>query len=349
MKKFQTITGEYFAGKSNARFLMLFLIAILTLGGFIIIAAKNLNNNDGMLSALTMQSSITGEWTAELSRKKPGEIQMTFQRRSDNNGFNMSSDSILLSELQGLTPESASSVKTNVNFNIVREAGTFACEGFFHEGRGAGFWTFTANSNFVSAMRSRGYNNLSDEDVLRAALHNLTTKYIEDLKSVGYERLEFQQLLRASSHDITLKYIREMKAAGFDSLSMEELIRAQNHDINSEYIKEVKAMGFDKQPLESLIRLRNHDINQEFISQMRTAGFDNLSIEELVRLKNHEITAEYVNDLKAEGYPDIPVETAIRLKNNEIDRNFIQRVKARGLTNISLEQLIRLHSQEIVK
>ena len=41
-------------------------------------------------------------------------------------------------------------------------------------------------------MRSRGYDNISEEDLLKAALHNLTTKYIEDLKAVGYDRLDFR-------------------------------------------------------------------------------------------------------------------------------------------------------------
>jgi hypothetical protein len=43
----------------------------------------------------------------------------------------MTSDSISLGELQGLTAENISSAKADVNFNIAREAGTFSCEGIF--------------------------------------------------------------------------------------------------------------------------------------------------------------------------------------------------------------------------
>lgn len=348
MKKFQTTVIRSLTKKQSG-ISTIFLVGLLIFSAFVFAMANIAANNVTDLFAVQAAEAITGEWIAELKPNNPREIHMTFHRRSEKGGFSMTGDTLLLSELQGLTAEAALSAKANVNFNIVREAGTIACEGYFREGKGAGFWTFTSNPNFISAMRSRGYDNLNEEDLLRAALHNLTVKSIEDLKSVGYDRIEFQQLLRAASHGITPKFIREMQSAGFEGLTIEQLIRARNHDINSEYVKAVRTMGFDKQPLETLIRMRNHEITQEFINRMRSAGFDNLSIEQLIRLKNHEITPEFVNDLKAEGYSDISAESVIRLKNHGIDRDFIRRAKARGFTNLTLEQLIKLRSHDIIK
>jgi uncharacterized protein (UPF0335 family) len=347
MKKFRTAMS-HFLTKKQARVSLLSFAVMLT---FSTVACANVNSAGRIsgLYAVQAQSDLSGQWTAELNRNKPGEIQMTYHRRTEGGGNSMWGKTVSLGELQGLTAEAVLAAKSNVNFNVVRQAGTFACEGYFREGKGAGFWTFTPNQSFVSAMRDRGYSNLTGEDLLRAALHNLTTNYIEDLKAAGFDRLEFKQLLRASSHTITAEFIREMHSAGYSGLSMEQLIRARNHEINSQYVREVRSMGFDKQPLETLIRLRNHEITQDFINRMRTAGFDNLSIEQLIRLKNHEITPEFVNGLKAEGYPDIPVETAVRLKNHEVDRDYIRRVKARGFTDLSLEQIIRLRSREIIK
>ena len=295
------------------------------------------------------QGQLSGEWVAEFRSNKPGEIHFTFHRRSEGGGFNMTGDSLPLTELQGLGADVASAARTNVNFNIVREAGTFQCEGYFREGKGAGFWTLTPNQNFVSAMRTRGYDRLSDEDLLKAALHNLTTKFVDDLKAAGYDRLSFQQLNRAVTHDVTPQYIREMQAAGYQGLTMEELVRARNHDVDAGYVRQVRAMGFDRQPLEKLIRLRNHEITQEFINQMRSIGFDNLSIEELIRLRNHDITPEFVNGLKEEGYAQLSAEEAVRLKNHDIDRDYIRRVKAKGFTGLSVEQLIRLRNNDIIQ
>lgn len=319
MKKFQT-TMDQFLTDQRSRLSVMFLLRLFAFSALVLASVEGAGKLSDSFTVTPTQNAMTGEWTAEFSRSKQGEIQMTFHRSSAEGGFNMSSETVSLSEIQGLPVDVASSSKTNVNFQIVREAGTFVCEGYFHEGKGAGFWTFTASQNFVSAMRGRGYTNLTAEDLLRAALHNLTTKFIEDLKSVGYDRLEFEELIRAAGHDVTAAYIREMRAAGYDGLPIEELIRARNHDIDSQYIREVRAMGFDKQPLESVIRLRNH-----------------------------EITPEYVNDLKAEGYSDIPVEMIIRLKNHDVDRAFIERVKARGITNATLDDLIRLRSHDIIR
>lgn len=345
MKKFQTITDKFLPGKQSLRKPMLVLFGLFAFFAAVIVTDDNANR----VKAQVSQKTITGEWFADFNRSKAGEIHFTFQRRSEKGGFNMTGNNLRLSEFQGLTIDARASVKTDVNFNIVREAGTFACEGYFLNGKGVGFWTLTPSEKFVSAMRSRGYDNLTEEDLLSAALHNLTTKFIEDLKTAGYESLTFKELRRALTHDITLEFIREMKSAGYDQLKMEELVRARNHDISGEYVKDVKAMGFERQPLEKLIRLRNHDITLEFINQMRSAGFENLSIEELIRLKNHDITAAFISEIKAEGYPDVPAETAIRLKNHDIDRDFIRRAKAQGYGNATLEELIRLRNRGTVK
>jgi uncharacterized protein (UPF0335 family) len=348
MKKFKT-TAQRFLIKQQSRIPVMLLMGLLALSTLILSAGSASRANNQPPSELQAQTALSGQWIAEIDASKPNAIKLMFTRQSDKGGSYMASDYISRDELQGFPSGAASSAKVNVNFRIVREAGTFDCEGYFNAGKGAGLWKLTPSQSFISAMRGRGYDNLTDEDLLRAALHNLTTKLIEDLKTVGYDRLEFRQLLRAASHEITPAYVREMQAAGYQGLSMEQIIRARNHEIDGRYVKEVQAMGFDKQPLESLIRLRNHDITQEFINQMRSAGFDNLSIEELIRLKNHDITPEFVNGLKAEGYSDISVATAVRLKNHEIDRDFIRRAKARGFTNITLDQLIKLRSNDIIK
>lgn len=349
MKNFQTAARKSSFVK-QLRFFVMFFAVIAMFSTFVLLPPDSGTGRlDGLTGAHAADNVFSGAWTAELPPSQPDKIQFTFHKNSSEGNFSMSSNTLAFAELQGLTREAATSAKTTVSFSIVREAGTFACEGFFKEGKGAGFWTLTPNPNFVSAMRGRGYDNLKDEDLLRAAMRNLNVKYIDDLKAAGYERLEFNLLSRAASHNITPQYIRELQTNGYENLTMEQIIRARNHEINTEYIKEARAMGFDKQPLETLIRLRNHKITREFIDQMRTAGFENLSAEQLIRLKNRAITPEFVNEIKAEGFSEISVETAIRLKNRGVDGDFIRRAKARGLTNLSLEQLIKLRSNDIVK
>jgi hypothetical protein len=295
------------------------LLAVLAVLGAAVVAFQFGFYTD-KTAAQVAQKAVKGEWSAEFDRAKPGEIHLTLQRRSGDDGFSMSSDDLPLGELQGLTSDALSSARTNVNFNIVREAGTFACEGFFSSGRGTGFWTLAPSEKFVSAMRSRGFENLTGDDLTRAAFNNLTTKFIDELKNAGY-----------------------------DGLTFNEVMRAHNHDVGAEYIRQVKEMGFERQPLETLIRMRNHDIDAAFVNEMKSAGFENATIEELIRLQNHDITLAFINDLKAEGYTNIAAETAIRLKNHNIDRDFIRRAKAQGYGSASPDELIRLSNRGVIK
>ncbi len=284
MKKVQT-TYQFLSGRQSR--ILTLLVSLLVCSALFFATANSIN---GRTAAQAAQKSATGgEWLVIMKANKPGDVHITFHRQREKGSLMMTSADIPLGELKGLTPDTESSTEVEVNFNIAREAGIFACEGFFRQGKGAGFWTFTPSRSFVSAARSRGYEDLSEEDLLRAALHNLTIKLIDDLKSVGYERVEFTQLLRAASRDITPQFIREMHNAGYQNLSIEELIRARNHNINGEYVKEVRAMGFDKQPIETLIRLRNHKITGEFIQRAKTKGFTDLSLEQLIRLRNQNI------------------------------------------------------------
>ena len=302
-----------------------------------------------MIEVTTAQPlAINGEWTAHMSSKDGTRIQLNFTRRTEKGGYNQNGNSMKLSDFQGLPAEIAAPGRTDVSFKLAREAGTISLDGYFQGGRGAGLWSFTPNPGFASSMASRGFANLTDEELLRATFHNLTVRYADEIKAAGYDQLTFAQLSRAATHDISIDYIRDLRNSGFENLTMENIIRASNHDISSAYVKEVAAMGFGNQPLEKVIRLKNHDISPEFINAMKAAGFENLTLEEVIRMKNHDVTPEFVNQIKAEGFSNITSATIIRLKNHDVDREFIQRARAQ-YPNATLEEMIRMKNIGTVK
>lgn len=315
MKTFQTGTGQFLFDNKMLRPAFIISLGLAAIFTLIIIGGKITS-----VGAQVSQKAIKGEWTAESNRKNPNEIHLTFQRRSEKGGFSMSSADLPFSQLQGLQAEAISSARIDVNFSLVREAGTFIFEGIFSDGKGTGFWTLKPSEKFVSDMRSRGYDNLTEENLVSAATHDLTIKFIEDLKSAGY-----------------------------DNLTFDEIRRARTHDIDVAFINKTKAMGFEHPPMETLIRMSNHDITNEFVNEMKSAGFENLSIENLIRLKNHDVSAAFVSAIKAEGYSNVSPETAIRLKNHEIDANFIRRAKSQGYNNVTLEELIKLRNRDAIK
>lgn len=313
-----------------------FAFAIAVGGTYVAVRAQSNNDTDG-------------SWTARTSQKHPGEIQLDLSRRTDNGGYSNNGSTYKISDLTGLRePDTAAASRVDVKFSLVREAGTILCDGMFIDRMGTGFWKFAPNESFRAEMKRRGYGPLTDEEMIRSALGNLNTKYIDDLKSAGYSDLDLNSLIRAANHEISIAYVREMRGA-YGNLSMEDLIRARNHDIDAAYLKKVSDMGFGKQPLETVISLSNHEISAEFVSAMKAAGFTNISIEELIRLKNHEVTPEFVSGIKAEGYSDISPDIAVRLVSHDVDRDFIRKARAAGYTNLSLAEMIRLKDRGMVK
>jgi hypothetical protein len=316
-------------------------VAVTLLG-----VAKNQNPASSVQAA---QGVITGEWIADFNRDNPNEVQFTIVRRTARGGNHTSSSGFPLSEFQGLTREQAFGARQEVRFRLVREAGTFDCEGSFRDGKGAGHWTLTPNQNFVSMMRSRGYDNLTEEDLFSAALFDINVKTIEELKAAGYDQLSFKQLVEASIFKVTGEFIREMKSAGFDNLTLKELVEARIFKIDAQFMKEVQAMGFGPQPLKKLVEMRIFKITPEFIKEMRSLGFDNLSLKELTDLSIHKVTPEFLNGLKAEGFTSISPREAVELKIHRVDADFIKRVKAKGFNDVTLRQLVDLRIHGIVK
>ncbi|MBA2494960.1 MAG: hypothetical protein H0V31_09740, partial [Acidobacteria bacterium] len=161
-KKLQNLTLSFFS----------LAVIVLVFGSYVIVA----------------QTVVTGDWTAKTNTEKNDKIYLSFERRSEKGGTNQMGQSYEFAELQGLSREQALS-NGAVKFSLVREAGTIDCEGNFNNGKGAGTFRFTANPQFVTAMKLRGFdfekgsskNEREPENRLfAAATLNLTTAFTDD-------------------------------------------------------------------------------------------------------------------------------------------------------------------------
>ena len=100
-----------------------------------------------------------------------------------------------------------------VRFSLVREAGTIECEGNFTDGKGAGTFRFTPNAQFISAMKTRGFDfeknsSMRDDDdddesnkserLFAAATLNVTTALADDLLSADFGKLDVGDLFKAA-------------------------------------------------------------------------------------------------------------------------------------------------------
>jgi hypothetical protein len=271
--------------------------------------------------AAARQHAVTGEWRASTKSDEPDKIQLSFERRSERGGRNQMGQSYDYAELRGLTREQAARGGA-VKFSLVREAGNIECEGSFQNGRGSGTFSFTANPNFVAAMRGRGFDFEQDssaerhgpdaaERLFAAAALNVTTALADDLLSADFGRLVVEDLFKAAIFKIDSQFMREMKATGFQNLGFEDLVKARIFKIDAAFVREAAQLGFRDETFEDLVKLRIFKVTPEFIAEARGEGLGDLSIEELVKLRIFKIDAEFIRRAKADGVP-LDVEVLVR-------------------------------------
>ena len=271
-----------------------FALIVIVIGNYVIIA----------------QTTLTGDWKAGFDGEKTDKIYVSFERRTDKGERNQVGQSYELAELQGLSREQA---KGAVKFSLIREAGTIDCEGVFKDGKGAGTFRFTANPQFVSAMKSRGfdfetpsrhsYENEPENRLFAAATLNVTTALADDLLTAKFENLDVEDLFKAAIFKVNGKFMAEMKATGFPNLTMEDLVKARIFKIDAGYVRQVREMGFEKLDMENLVKFRIFKVTPEYIAEVRSEGLTDLDIEDLVQMRIFKIDAAFIRQAKAEKVP----------------------------------------------
>jgi hypothetical protein len=325
-------------GKIQSRFLPgLALVALLAVSIFTAVAVQA----NFAIPAQSARPPITGEWRIEFTRENPEEVQLPMLRASRGHNQNWG-HGVLIRDLQGLSREEALHSAIDVKLRLAREAGVFELAGSFHDGKGSGRWTLTPSESFISAMSSRGYLNLSEDNLFAAAMARLSISTIDDLKAAGYQQLSFDELVEANIFEVTGKSIRDLQAAGFDKLPFKKLVEARIFKVDADFAREIEALGFGKQSFDKLVEMRVHKISREYANEMRAAGFNQLSLDELIEFKIFKVTPEFVAELKAEGFTSLAPEQLVELRVHNVDIDFIRRVKAKGFPNITLDELVEM-------
>jgi hypothetical protein len=355
MKEESSTTGQGFSNRESQTVGRTFATILLSFSIFFALGmAASSGTTQGaahVMNEPAMQEAQSGTWAAEIKNgKAENELQFTFNRRTSGGHSSMSGNGFSLDDFQGLSRSQVfATTNTPVTFRLTREAGTVECEGSFREGKGAGSWRLIPSQSFRSAMSSRGYNDLTDEQMFTSVMVNVTSKFVDDFKSMGLDAQTYKEVIKGKIFNVTPQFASELKSLGFDNLQLEELVKARIFKVDAEFVRQVQAMGFERQSLEGLVKLRIFKITPEFISAMKSADFENLSAEALVKLRIFEITPEFIKSMKAEGLSQISVEDAVKLKIHHVDEDFVRRARANGYTDLSVEELVRLSIRGKVK
>ena len=291
-------------------------------------------------SGQSARAPITGEWRIEFTRKDTDEVQLNMSNGKSQNWGN----GIKISELQGLSREAQTS-PMDVTIRIVRDAGAFELVGSFRDGKGSGRFTLTPDQSFFSALATRGYTNLSDNNVFSAAMANLKIASIDALKASGYDQLTFDNLIESSIFQITPQSIADLRSAGFDHLAFSQLIEAHIFKVDAIFAQQAENLGFGKLPFKKLIELRVHKITPEYMSEIQQLGFKDMNLDRVVEFKIFQVTAQFVNDLRAAGFISVTPQELVNLRVFKIDMDFVRRAKSQD-PNITIEALVDMRIHE---
>jgi len=289
------------------------------------------------------EEAHTGQWIIEPGRDA-NWLHLTLMYSSERQGRGQSMHGSRLSpdQLRGLGSAQMMSAGTNVQFQLVRDAGTFNCEGWFKNGRGSGHFVFAANPAFVAELKRRNYEAPTDTQLFRLALSDTGLGLLDELQAQGYERPTLDQLVRMGDHGVSLEYLRALKAQGYNVQSVDLLTRMVDHGVTVSFIKELDTLGYKNLPVQTLIRTVDHGVTPDYIRELASFGHNEMPLEQLTRLVDHGVSVKFIREIEAAGYGRPSLDQLVRMQDHGVNARFIEKMKARGFNNLTIDELIKL-------
>ena len=266
----------------------------------------------------------------------------------------------------------------NVEFKLVREAGTIVFKGQFDGQEGFGHFQFTPDQGYMAALKQMGVEDMEDRRQFSYFAVNIRKDYVDMLVHNGYPHIsqrdlisfaamkidkDFIQQWRGSGFEdadnprtlISLKamnidraYVDEMKAAGYDHLSAHELTSLRAMHIDRAYIRSLGRNSDNTPiPIREVISYKAMHIDSGYVEGLRKVGYTNLSRNEVTSLYSMHVTPEYIKSLQDLGYTNIPARELTSLKAMNITPEFIKGYREMGFKDLNARELTSLKSMDV--
>lgn len=284
------------------------------------------------------------EWRVEDDHAADGTVDLTLSYRREM-GVNSYGRNVPLADLKGLTREQlAVGASQVVSFRLVRDAGTFVCEGSAARQLGSGVCDFQPGAAFAQRLRAMGAGEADENQLLQLAMADIGGTYLDELKRQKYAMASVPEIVRAGQHGVGLRYLQEMGAAGYSLPNLGALSDLRDHGVNPRFITALKEVGYTGLPVETITRLRDHGVTPDYIKGMAALGYRNISPDDLTRLRDHGVTVSFAASIKDLGYGDISAEELTRLRDHGVSATFIRRVNGDG-PRVAIDDVIRMRDR----
>jgi hypothetical protein len=200
-------------------------------------------------------SAMTGQWTIQLQRE--GRVRLQLQSCDKETRRASVSSQLALTEFQGLTEAQLVSTAP-VNFQLVREAGTFSFSGAFRERAGTGEWAFNVAPAFITLLRQHGYAQPTSAELFALASSDVDAAYIASLRSAGYTTISLNELTALKSNGVTADYIKLLGDEGYTKLTAAQLIALRTNGVDREFIDRLESHGQKNLTVQRLLSLRTN-------------------------------------------------------------------------------------------
>lgn len=257
---------------------------------------------------------ITGQWIID-GIGVPDQVQLTLHRSIGKSGSSTNSSGFPVKGFLGLSRAQMDSPEgVMVHFQMVRDAGTLACEGYFKQGNGAGTFTFSQDPSFISEMRKLGYTGLNPEMLFSMAAHNVSLEYVRGLRSANAAPSSADDLISMRIHGVTIEYIQELGTLGYRHLKADELVTMRIHGVTTDFIRELNQLGYGSVPADELVTMRIHGATVDFIKELKTLGYGHPTIDQLVTMRIHGVSPDFIHRLQSRGMKNLSIDQMVNLR-----------------------------------
>jgi hypothetical protein len=219
-----------------------------------------------LLVATTAAADIEAGWTADYNPRE-GKLHLMMSRSAAGQMWM----SYRVGELAGLTQAQIDSAATvPVVFQLRPDAGTFAFEGTFRNGRGGGQMTFTPNRNYSSQIRALGLELTkgTDEELFRLGALGVTLPYLREMRAI-YPDADLRELSKLKAVGVDAAYLRELRAVGVKISTSREALKLAATGVTAAYVRELADAGYRDLSVRDLSRLAATGVNAKYIREMQ--------------------------------------------------------------------------------